>query len=567
MSASSLQSEYRVLARKYRPTKLSELVGQNVLVRTLTNAIESGRIPHAFILTGIRGVGKTSTARIIARSLVCIGEDGKNTKPTINPCGVCEQCTAITEDRHVDIMEIDAASHTGVDDVRQITDNINYLPVMGRYRIYIIDEVHMLSKNAFNALLKTLEEPPAHTKFVFATTEIRKIPITILSRCMRFDLARIEADLLAEHLANIADKEGISITKDALALIAHASEGSVRDSLSLLDQAIGTVSRDTEITRANIQEMLGIADRSKVFDIFDNIVAGKPTEALKELQKAYNAGADPVTILQDLLELSHFLTQLKIIPDLATAQHIAEMDRIRGKELAGKLSLPFLARVWQMLLKGLSEAQIAPNALIAAEMVIIRLCYVSDLPTPSDLIKGLKSGRNDSADIQTDKARNPAPSFALEPVSSLSDSGGINLRDFSELADLFRIKDEYFIHSWLQEVYPVNFNSKNRFIEFRPAKTTPPDLAGKISDLLYRWTGNRWIIAISNETGSKSIHDKKVEEEHKARKEAENHPMVKAILDAFPGSAITKVEKVDNQLNSENSSKTDYISKISEVLK
>ncbi|HKW53414.1 MAG TPA: DNA polymerase III subunit gamma/tau, partial [Stellaceae bacterium] len=377
---------YRVLARKYRPGTFAELIGQEAMVRTLTNAIATGRIAHAFILTGVRGVGKTTTARILARALNCVGPDGKG-GPTISPCGQCDPCRAIAEDRHVDVLEMDAASRTGIDDIRELTDGVRYKPVAARFKVYIIDEVHMLSKNAFNALLKTLEEPPADVKFIFATTEIHKVPITVLSRCQRFSLRRVPVELLIEHYAKIAAAEGVGAEPAAVALIARVADGSVRDGLSLLDQAIAL--GGGSIGESAVRDMLGVADRGLVFDVLETVLKGDAPGALRRMAALYEGGADPIMVLQDLLELVHFLTRLKIVPAAGEEDPALEGDRARGLDLAQKLGTPVLARAWQMLLKGIAEAQTAPSPLQAAEMVLVRLAYVADLPAPTDLVKQL----------------------------------------------------------------------------------------------------------------------------------------------------------------------------------
>src|SRR3954466_5486995 len=390
-SPSAALAPYRVLARKYRPSDFAGLIGQEALVRTLTNAIAQGRLAHAFMLTGVRGVGKTTTARILARAFNCIGPDGTG-GPTASPCGQCEHCKAIAEDRHVDVIEMDAASRTGVNDIRELIEGVRYRPVSARYKIYIIDEVHMLSSSAFNALLKTLEEPPEHVKFIFATTEIRKVPVTVLSRCQRFDLRRIEADKLAQHLGSIAASEGAKLAPNALALIARAADGSARDGLSLLDQAITLVDQskgEAEVTEEQVRAMLGIADRTQLFELYEAVMAGRAAEALGQLRRMYEAGADPIVVLQDLLDLTHWLTRCRLTPDVLQQPAVPEAERKRGGGLAKELSLPVLARAWQMLLKGLAEAQYAPQPLAAVEMALIRLMHVADLPTPGDLVKQL----------------------------------------------------------------------------------------------------------------------------------------------------------------------------------
>ncbi len=378
--------QYRVLARKYRPSDFTGLIGQDALVRTLKNAFATGRIAHAFMLTGVRGVGKTTTARIVARALNCIGPDGKRTEPTIQPCGQCEPCRAIAESRHVDVQEMDAASRTGIDDIREIIEGVRYAPASARYKVYIIDEVHMLSKQAFNGLLKTLEEPPPHVKFIFATTEIRKVPVTVLSRCQRFDLRRVETDVLVQHLAGIAEQEQVKIDADALALIARAAEGSVRDSLSLLDQAIAHDEGES-ITADSMRAMLGLADRGRVLDLFEKVMGGGIAEALADLSDLYDRGADPLQVMQDLMEITHFLTRLRVAPDAQGFFDGSSSEAKRASEMAAKLPVPALTRAWQLLLKGLLEVRDATRPMAACEMALIRLAYAAELPPTDRLVK------------------------------------------------------------------------------------------------------------------------------------------------------------------------------------
>ncbi|HKQ11105.1 MAG TPA: DNA polymerase III subunit gamma/tau, partial [Rhizomicrobium sp.] len=391
--ANTTAQPYRVLARKYRPTDFTGLIGQEALVRTLSNAFATGRIAHAFMLTGVRGVGKTTTARIIARALNCIGPDGKRGEPTIHPCGVCEPCLSISESRNVDVQEMDAASRTGIDDIREIIEGVRYAPVAARYKVYIIDEVHMLSKQAFNGLLKTLEEPPPHVKFVFATTEIRKVPVTVLSRCQRFDLRRIDSAELAAYLGSLAEKEKVGIEEGALALIARAAEGSARDSLSLLDQAIahrgGSGGEGEIITADTVRQMLGLADRGRVLDIFEKLMAGKVSEALTDLSGLYDAGADPLAVMQDLLETTHFLTRVKVAPAAQGFFDGGSGEAKRAADLAAKLSVAALTRAWQILLKGLFEVRDATRPISACEMALIRLAYAAELPPTDRLVKDL----------------------------------------------------------------------------------------------------------------------------------------------------------------------------------
>ncbi|MBD3763822.1 MAG: DNA polymerase III subunit gamma/tau, partial [Rhodobacterales bacterium] len=379
---------YQVLARKYRPATFADLIGQEAMVRTLRNAFAADRIAHAFIMTGVRGVGKTTTARIIAKGLNCIGPDGQG-GPTTDPCGLCEPCRAIAEGRHVDVMEMDAASRTGVGDIREIIDSVHYRAASARYKIYIIDEVHMLSTNAFNALLKTLEEPPAHVKFIFATTEIRKVPVTVLSRCQRFDLKRIEPEVMIAHLSRVAAAEGAQLAPDALALIARAAEGSVRDAMSLLDQAIAHGAGETTATQ--VRAMLGLADRGRVLDLFDLILRGDAAGALAELAGQYADGADPGAILRDLAEVTHWVSVVKITPQAADDPTVSPDERLRGRDMADRLPMRVLTRMWQMLLKAIEEVALAPNAMMAAEMAVIRLTHVADLPDPETLVRRLQT--------------------------------------------------------------------------------------------------------------------------------------------------------------------------------
>ncbi len=401
---------YQVLARKYRPATFADLIGQEAMVRTLKNAFAADRIAQAFMLTGIRGTGKTTTARIIAKGLNCIGQDGQG-GPTTDPCGVCQNCVAITEGRHVDVMEMDAASNTGVQNIRDaIIETVSYRAAQARYKIFIIDEVHMLSTSAFNALLKTLEEPPPHVKFLFATTEIRKVPVTVLSRCQRFDLRRIEPEVMIAHLQKVAGLEHAQIADDALALITRAAEGSVRDAMSLLDQAIAHGAGET--TADQVRAMLGLADRGRVLDLFEAIMRGDAAAALDELGAQYADGADPVAVLRDLAEITHWLSVIKITSDAAEDPTIPPEERTRGRSLAERLPMRVLTRMWQMLLKALEEVSLSPNAMMAAEMAVIRLTHVADLPTPGDLVKKLQS--------------TPAPAGGSGPVRPSGGGGTVH---------------------------------------------------------------------------------------------------------------------------------------------
>src|SRR6516164_4010453 len=425
-SPSDAAKPYRVLARKYRPSSFEDLIGQEAVVRTVSNAFETGRIPQAWILTGVRGVGKTTTARILARALNYELPDGSVKAPTIHMPVLGVHCRAIMESRHMDVLEMDAASHTGVDDVRQINDSVRYAPASARYKVYIIDEVHMLSTAAFNAFLKTLEEPPEHAKFVFATTEIRKVPVTVLSRCQRFDLRRVEADVLMRHLANIAVKENVEIEPEALGIIARAAEGSVRDSLSLLDQAIAHAAG--AVRAEEVRQMLGLADRTRVIDLFEHLARGDIASAFREFREQYDTGADPIVVLSDLAEFVNFVTRVKIVPAIAGNVAYSETERVRGRDFASKLSMRVLSRMWQMLLKGIAEVQAATRPAAAAEMVLVRIAYAADLPTPDEAIRMLEQNGGSSPVVSGGgAARSNAPSAPMASAAPVSSAAPVRM--------------------------------------------------------------------------------------------------------------------------------------------
>lgn len=579
----SAADAYQVLARKYRPTDFTSLIGQEAMVRTLTNAIAAGRLAHAFVLTGVRGVGKTTTARIIARALNCIGPDGAG-GPTVDPCGVCENCTAIAQDRHVDVMEMDAASRTGVDDIREIIDGVRYRPTSARFKIYIIDEVHMLSKNAFNALLKTLEEPPEHVKFIFATTEIRKVPVTVLSRCQRFDLRRIEVQRLADHFKGICDKEGADISDPALHLIARAADGSVRDGLSILDQAIAMT--EGAIGEDLVRDMLGLADRSQGFDLLEKTLRGDTAGALNQLAAMYQDGADPGAVLNDLLEIVHFLTRAKLVAETLDDPAVPEIERVRGKDMAEGLGMGALARAWQMLLKGVGEVQHAPNAIQATEMVIVRLAHAASLPSPEEAIRKLADGAPVSmpAAPAQPQASAPAPepqaSQPSPPPSSPSDGGAARalaepvpqaepdpdydprpepepaptadagegsqarLDTFNDLVALAGAMKEGILQSQLlTQVHLVAFEPGR--MEFRPAEGAPDNLAGELGKFLQSVTGERWMVTVSNEPGQATLGDQRAQAQAEEKSEVSEHPLVKAVMETFPGAEISDVRHPD----------------------
>ena len=540
---------YRVLARKYRPTIFDDLIGQEAMVRILRRAFAQGRIAHAWMLTGVRGVGKTTTARIIARALNCVGADGQG-GPTADPCGVCPNCVAILADRHPDVIEMDAASNTGVDDVREVIDATRYRPLQARYKVFIIDEVHMLSRNAFNALLKTLEEPPPHVKFVFATTEIRKVPITVLSRCQRFDLRRISIAELTGLFGRIAEREHVAAEPAALDLIARAADGSARDGLSLLDQAIAQAGGDTPVTAADTADMLGLADRSSVFDLIEAVLAGQTEAALAITDRAHARGADLGVMLGDLLELTHTLTRLKTVPGLAGGTDLPEMERVRGAGLADRLGIPVLGRLWQMLLKGVQEVETASDRRAAAEMVLIRICYTAELPTPGDLIRRLgDSGAaqrpippNGGGPVPPDgggmrAVAGGAPMLQAQPVQAVSTVP--QLRSFRDVVALVA-HDQPVLHGHLlHSVHLVRFAPG--VIELRPQPAAPRDLAASLGRLLLEATETRWTIALSQAEGEPTLADQGQAADTARRGVAAEHPLVRAILDAFPGATIARV--------------------------
>ena len=588
---------YQVLARKYRPATFADLVGQDDMVRTLANAFKADRIAQAFMMTGIRGTGKTSTARIIAKGMNCIGPDGTG-NPTTEPCGVCEHCQAIAEGRHVDVIEMDAASNTGVDDMRaQVIDTVAYAPSSARFKIYIIDEVHMLSRSAFNALLKTLEEPPRHVKFIFATTEIRKVPVTVLSRCQRFDLRRIEPEVMIAMLQRIASAEGGTVEDGALALIARASEGSARDATSLLDQALGQAAGNP-VTAEDVRAMLGLADRGRVLDLFDMVMRGNASAALEELASQYADGADPLAVLRDLAEVTHWISIAKITPDAADDPAISPDERDRGRQMAEALPMRALARGWQMLLKAMEEVANAPNAMMAAEMAIIRLTHVADLPSPEDLMKRLRSsaapgtggatttpGGNPgqgaptaigTANPQMGESTGPSPTLssavptaraglqasALPPARPRVVAGGAQAQTApaasapAQYADPEVALGHYHSFERVLELISANRDMKLQVevetgvrlvsyrpgrIEFTPSDVAAPDLAPRLAQRLQQWTGVRWGVSVSDGSSAPTIAEARDAVETARRTEAEAHPMVAAVLAAFPKAKVTHV--------------------------
>jgi DNA polymerase III subunit gamma/tau len=576
-------SSYRVLARKYRPATFDDLIGQDAMVRTVSNAFETSRIPQAWILTGVRGVGKTTTARILARALNYELPDGSIAGPTIKMPALGTHCQAIMESRHLDVIEMDAASHNGVDDVRQINDAIRYAPVNARYKVYILDEVHMLSTAAFNALLKTLEEPPPHAKFIFATTEIRKVPITILSRCQRFDLRRVDAGVLVRHLEGIAAKEKIEVDAEAFALIARAAEGSVRDSLSLLDQAIAHAAGP--VRAEHVRQMLGLADRARVIDLFEALMRGDVAAALNELRAQYDTGADPAVVLTDLAEFTHFVTRVKVVPAVADDPALIEVERTRGRGFAEKLSMRVLSRTWQMLLKGITEVGEAGRPLAAAEMVLVRIAYAADLPTPDEVIRSLSDGSNTPAPPQgrsgngggasvgasasaptrlampsasfsapTASAPRGGPQAALasaparDPVLRAPDAAqsapALVVGRFEDLIALAAQKRDIGVKLALErDVRLVRCEDGRLEIRLEPsaAKTLVNDLARKFSD----WSGRRWMVVVSAEEGEATVKAQNDARQAELKVGVRADPLVQAVLARFPGAEIVDVRRAE----------------------
>jgi DNA polymerase III subunit gamma/tau len=583
VSSAEKPAAYRVLARKYRPKDFSDLmVGQEPMVRTLTNAFETGRIAQAYMLTGVRGVGKTTTARILARALNY--RTAEIDRPTIDLRAPGEHCQAIMDGRHVDVIEMDAASHTGIDDIREIIEQVRYRPVSARYKVYIIDEVHMLSTQAFNGLLKTLEEPPEHVKFIFATTEIRKVPITVLSRCQRFDLRRISASDLVGLFSTILGKEAVSFDPEALAMVARAAEGSARDGLSLLDQAIAHGGGAVEVE--TVRSMLGLADRARIVDLFAHIIKGDAAAALSEFAAQYEAGANPTVVLTDLADFTHLVTRMKYVPEAANDQSLSEIERTRGAEFAGSVAVTALSRIWQMLLKGIPEAESSARPAGAAEMVLIRLAHAAHLPSPEDaarrlleLSEGDAGGR--PAPIRNGGGAQPQAAAPVEarsveatPVQRPSGNGATMLRAVPDAAPqpigLGRIEESPAAASAARPEPKVPFNSigdiadlcaKNRDIKLKtlvrgflrlvhiePGRLdvnlpddAPKTLLGELAVKLKDWTGIHWVVSYSREPGEPTL----VEAEQRAQEErvndARQDPDVAAILARFPGARITDV--------------------------
>ncbi len=545
---------YRVLARKYRPSRFEDLIGQEPMVRTLSNAFKIGRIHQAYMLTGVRGVGKTTTARILARAFnyEVPARDGRPAidRPTIHMDEIGVHCQAIMESRHVDVIEMDAASHTSIDDIREIVDSARYKPAMARTKVYIIDEVHMLSKSAFNGLLKTLEEPPEHVKFLFATTEIDKVPVTVRSRCLRFDLRRVETEELVRHLAAICDKERVEIETDSLALIARASEGSVRDALSLLDQAIAH-GAGAPIGVENLRLMLGLADRARVIDLFEAVMKGDIAAALAYLKEQYDSGADPTQVLVDLAHFVHFVTKTKIAPKVVD-QGATQVERERGAFFAENLSMAVLSRAWQILVKGVEEVKDSPRPLAAADMVLVRLAYAADLPTPEEALKKfIGAPSSGSAPVPSrppvSPATGPGAFSRAAPVLATAQSAPapdapptVAIRNFAELVALAAQKRDIQIKTALErDVRLARFEPG--VLEFSLAPGGAPGLAAQLARKLQDWTGQRWMVALSSAEGAPSLIEQAQAAEDQKRVGLQAHPFVRAALDQFPGAVIVGV--------------------------
>ena len=519
------ESHYRVLARKYRPQTFAELIGQDAMVKTLGNAIERGRIAHAFLLTGVRGVGKTSTARLVAKALNCIGPDGQG-GPTIDPCGVCEPCRAIAEGRHIDVIEMDAASHTGVDDVREIIEAVRYAAVSARYKIYIIDEVHMLSKSAFNALLKTLEEPPAHVKFLFATTEVNKVPVTVLSRCQRFDLRRIPAEKLAEHFAHVAEAEGVDIEEEALLAIARAAEGSARDGLSILDQAIAH--GHGKVSAEQVRDMLGQADRGRIRRLLETLLTGDVTGAVGQLDEAHALGIEPGSLIRGLMESLHAVTRSKAGASADLLQSAEEREH--SAELAAKLSWGNLHRLWQLLLKGLEDVRIAPDPHEAATMALLRLIHAADMPDPSTLAAMIAGGA-----VTAPASPAPTSTASPEPKSSLP-------TDFASLVEAVERQGKQLLGVQLRDhVGLVSFAPGE--LVLKPLKPLGAEFARELAAAAKETTGQRWEVRLTDEGGSPSLQQQEAMAEERMRAAVLEEPNVKALLEEFPDASLESIER------------------------
>lgn len=531
---------YQVLARKYRPRTFEDLIGQEAMVRTLTNAFSTGRIAHAFMLTGVRGVGKTTTARLLARALN--NQTDVIDKPSLTLTAHGRHDAAIMAGQHMDVMEMDAASHTGVNDIRDILESVRYAPVEARYKVYVLDEVHMLSTQAFNALLKTLEEPPPHAKFIFATTEIRKVPVTILSRCQRFDLRRVEPDILVDHLGRIAEREGMKIEQDALALISRAAEGSVRDGLSLLDQALVQAERGEMVKTETVRDMLGLADRSQTIALFESVMAGRTPEALENFRTLYGFGADPVQVTNDLLEHCHAASVAKMLGPNATRLPNDQAQKLAA--LGAAIPAATLSRTWQMLLKALDEVRRAPNPADAVEMAIVRLAYAADLPGPEEALKRLQSGEPMGGGSAPrgggGGSGGGAAQLAARPVMApaLPDP-----QSFEQVVALIGEKREVGLQMDVERfVKPVSF--KPGAIVYESVEGAPVELARRLAGRLREWTGRTWLIAANGQGGGETLIERQKKDRAAEREKVEADPFIKAVLLAFPGAKLGEIKTI-----------------------
>ncbi len=529
------KDNYIVLARKYRPQNFNELLGQDALVKTITNAIKNNRLHHAYILTGIRGVGKTTTARIIAKALNCTGKDA-TAGATINPCGICENCKAISESRHIDVLELDAASRTGVDDIREILDGVRYRPTNGRYKVYVIDEVHMLSKSAFNALLKTLEEPPSHVIFIFATTEIRKVPITILSRCQRFDLQRLTIETLIEHFKNISKQENFNTEDEALHLIAKAADGSCRDGLSLLDQAISLGAG--EVKTDIVKNMIGLADRGLIFDLFENLVNGKIDNVIANLNEQHRNGANPLTIIQDLINITHLLAKIKIVPETINDASLSENEKDFCSRIAPNIAIATLSKIWQMLIKGLGELNIAPVQIDALEMILIRIAYSANLPSPTEILDGLKKNSNLTP---CSESNTQEPSVIINTPEELIN----HLTNNKKMMLAYSIKND---------ISFIEFS--NGFIKICISDKINNDILLSLQNTLLETTGQKWKIDVQKGVLGETIADKEKAKDVEEKKDVMDIPLVKAIFAEFKGAKIDTLTRKISQSNNDNTTES-----------
>ncbi len=550
------KDQYVVLARKYRPQVFEDLLGQDALVQTLKNAIENNRLHHAYILTGIRGVGKTTTARLIARALNCTGLDGKG-GPTIHPCGACENCKAIAAGRHIDVLELDAASRTGVDDMRELLAGVQYKPTNARYKVYIIDEVHMLSKGAFNALLKTLEEPPAHVKFIFATTEIRKVPVTILSRCQRFDLERLTIETLVELFKKVLASEKIEAEEEALQIVAKAADGSARDGLSMLDQAIvlgnGKVKVDT------VSEMIGLADRTKTLSLFEDLVSGNMEKVLENVRAQYVSGASPEIILKDLIDITHMLAKAKIVPSSMNSALMSENERTLSQKLAQNISIAVLSKIWQMMIKGLSELNNAPLANDALEMILIRISYSANLPTPSEILEELKKKPlNEPVVLKRAQVNPKEDKQEAEPVQ--------NNGRFQKIEDLTAYLEEHkkllLLYALKNDVSIEHFESGKMSITI--SEKTAPDFVGNLQKVFEEATLSKWNIKEQRGTLGITIADREKSEAEEDKRKISQYPLVRAVLEEFKGAKFETVIRTAQTQNTEENTDQELINNFDE---